>query len=93
MQPPDIVDEKSLGQKLLDSNRIGNTIKKYFEIQMKFTDKHMYTKLYLDWVDRLMPLCRGYKTPDFTTFFCEDDKSTINYIERLKVYYSEGNYN
>ena len=38
---------------------------------------HVYRKSYPEWVDRLMPLLRGYKTPNFATFLEQDDKSTI----------------
>jgi hypothetical protein len=36
---------------------------------------------------------RGFKTPDFATFFGEDGKSTMEHIQRFTVQCSEGNQN
>lgn len=41
----------------------------------------MYNKPYSDWMDKLLPLPRGYKILDFVTFFGEDGKETIKHIE------------
>lgn len=56
-------------------------------------DMHLYTKPYPEKVDRLVPLPRGYKTPNFATFFEEDEKSTMEHIGRLIVQFDEGNDN
>jgi len=54
-------------------------------------DMHLYMKPYPEKVDRLVPLPRGYKIPNFATFFEEDEKSTIEHIGRLTMQCDEEN--
>jgi len=48
----------------------------------------MYKKPYPEWVDCMIPLPKRYKTPYFSTFSGEDDKSTMEHISWL-IYCSE----
>lgn len=53
----------------------------------------MYKKPYLEWVDRMMPLSRGFKTLDYSTFSGEDGKSTIEHIDKFTAQCGEANQN
>ena len=61
----------------IDPNMIAKALWKHFSVQLKSIDKPIYKKPYLEWVDKMMPLPRGYKVLDFTTFSRDDDKSTM----------------
>lgn len=37
--------------------------------------------MYAKWVEKMISLPKGYKTPNFTTFFGKDDKSTLKHID------------
>ena len=50
---------------------------------MKLIDRPVYKKPYLEWVDKMMPLPKGYKVPNFTTFLGDDDKSTMEHVSRF----------
>lgn len=50
-------------------------------------------KPYAEWVDRVVTLPRGFKTPDFANFFGEDGKSTTEHIGRFTALCGEGNQN
>ena len=58
---------------------IAKTIRQYFDVQFRLLDRLVYSKSYPDLVDRI-PLSRGYKTLDFSTFSGEDGKSTMEYV-------------
>ena len=52
----------------------------------------MYRKSYPDLVDKIH-LSRGYKTPNFSTFFGEDEKSTMEHISHFTAQCNEANQN
>lgn len=54
---------------MIDPGVIAETMRKYFGIQLKPMEGLVYRKPYLEWVDKKVPLPKGYKTLDFTTFF------------------------
>ena len=59
-------------------------MRKYFGIQLKPMETPMYKKPYQEWVDHMMmPLPKGYKTLDFSTFSGEDNKSTMECIRQF----------
>ena len=60
-------------QPLMVPNMIVEAIRQHFRVQLRPLDKSMYTKSYLDWVNQI-PLLRGDKTSDFSTFSGEDKK-------------------
>lgn len=78
---------------VIDLELIAKTMRKYFSIQLKPTEMPTYKKPYLEWVDYMMPLSKGYKTLDFSSFFFlgggEDGKSTIEHIGRFTIQSSE----
>lgn len=48
-----MVPNSRLGAALLiDPNLIAETIRKYFSVQLRPLDKHVYRKLYPEWVDK-----------------------------------------
>ena len=59
---------------------IAEVIRKHFGIQLKLIGMPIYKKSYLEWVDKMMPLPKGYKVPNFTTFSRDDDKSTMEHV-------------
>ena len=62
------VELRANGQSLMDPNMIAEAIKHHFNVQLRPLDMLDYRKSYLDWVHRI-PLLRGYKTLDFSTYF------------------------
>ena len=61
---------------------IAKAIRQHFGIQLRPFDRLVYRKPYLDLVDRI-PLLRGNKTPDFSTFSGKDVKSTMEHMNRF----------
>lgn len=61
--------------------------------EMRILDMPVHRKLYPEWVDKMMPLPRGFKTRDVTTFSGEDSKSTMEHICRFTARYGEANQN
>lgn len=57
---------------------IANTIKKFIGVKLKPLHRPVYRNPYPEWVDRLVPLPIGFKTPDFATFSGDDGKLTRN---------------
>ena len=68
---------------LINSNMIVGVISKHFGVQLKPVKKPIYRKPYPDWIDRVMPLPKGYKVPYFFTFLGDDDKSTMEHVSRF----------
>ena len=62
---------------------IAEAIRKHFDVQSKPIDGLVYWKSYFEWVDEMMLLSKGYKVSDFTTFFRDDDKSTMEHVDRF----------
>lgn len=56
----------------MDPNLITNTIKKLLGVQLIPLNRPVYRKTYPEWVDILVPLPRGFKTPYFVTFSRDD---------------------
>ena len=44
-----------------------------------------FYKPYLEMIDRENPYPRGYRIPDFSLFFGEDDQSTLEHVARFIV--------
>ena len=86
--PPVQVDPQANGQPLMDPNMIVEDIKLHFGVQLKPLDRSVYKKPYPDWVDRI-PLTRGYKALDFSTFSREDGKFTMEHISHFLAQYGE----
>ena len=84
------VDPQANVQPLIDPNMITEAIKQHFGVQLRPLDRLVYRKLYPDWVDRI-PLPRGYKTPDFSTFSGEDGKFLMEHISHFIAQYDETN--
>lgn len=53
----------------------------------------MYEKPYPNWMDKLFPLPRSYKTLDFVNFFKEDGNTTIKHFESFTTYYAGRKHN
>ena len=62
---------------------IAEAIRKHFNVQLKPIERPVYRKSYLEWIDKMMPLSKGYKVSDFTTFTGDDEKSTMEHISRF----------
>ena len=73
------VDMEENGQPLIDPNMIAEVIRRYFGVQLRPLDRLVYRKPYPNQVDRV-PLPRGYKTLDFSTFSDENGKSTMEHV-------------
>ena len=69
---------------------INEAIRHHFGVQLRPLDKPIYRKSYPDWVDEI-PLPRGYKTPDLSTFSGEDGKSTMEHVRCFMAQYGEAN--
>lgn len=90
LKPPDnmwhqpiAVEIRPHRYQLSDPNPISNIIKRYFGIHIKPIDRPMDMKSCPKWVDILVRIPRGYKTPDFSTFSMENHKSTMKHIWRF----------
>lgn len=68
---------------LVDHEMIAETMKEYFAIQLKPTERPMYKNRHPKQVDHMTPLPKGFKIPYFTTFSDEDGKSTMVHIVRF----------
>ena len=90
---PNPQDNRQGTSQLIDPDTIASTIKKYFRIQLKPLDRPVYRKPNPEWVDQMIPLPRGFKTPDFTIFSGEDGKSTMEHIGRFTAQCGESSHN
>ena len=68
---------------LIDLYMIVEVIKKYFGVQLKPIERLIYKKPYLDWIDKMMPLPKDYKVPDFTTFSRDHNKFAMEHISQF----------
>ena len=71
---------------------IFEVIRRHFGVQLWPLDRPVYMKLYPNWVDRFS-LSKGYETTDFSTFSSEDEKSTMEHVNRFMTQCSETNKN
>lgn len=76
---------------LIDLELIVETMRKYFNTQLQPMERPMYKKPYLE--QGMMPLLKGYKTPNFSSFFGEDGKSTMEHIGRFTTQTGEASHN
>ena len=68
---------------------IAEVVRKHFGTQLKPIKRPVYRKRYPGWINKIMPLLKGYKVLDFTTFLGDDDKSTMKYIGEFTTQYGE----
>ena len=80
---PTIVEARPVMPHLINSNIIAEAVRKHFGVQLKPIERLVYEKPYLNWIDKMMPLPKGYKVLDFTTFSRDDNKSTMEHISRF----------
>ena len=78
---------------LVNLNMIVEVIRKHFGVQLKCIETPVYRKPYLDWIDRVMPLLKGFKVSNFTTFLKDDEKSTMEHISRFTAQCGEASQN
>ena len=71
---------------------ITQAIRHYFGVQLRPLDRPIYRKSYPEWVDRV-PLPRGYKILDFSTFSRDNGKSTMEHVSRFVAQCGEANQN
>lgn len=69
------------------------TMRKYFGIKLKPMKRPTHKKLYLEWMDRMMPLSKGYKTTNFSTFSSKDGKLIVEHIGRFTTKSGEASQN
>ena len=59
---------------------IAKVIIKHISVQLKPINRPIYRKLYPKWVDKMIPLPKSYKVPNFTTFSRDNDKSIMEHV-------------
>ena len=82
VQPQPCVELKGAVPQLIDPNMITEAMRRHFRVQLRPLERPVYRKPYPDWVDKVQ-FPKGFRTPDFTTFSREDDKSTMEHVSRF----------
>jgi hypothetical protein len=52
-------------------------LRKQFSLNITGVEKETYKKLYPEWIDSTIALPKGFKVPDFTIYFRDNNKTTM----------------